>query len=443
MIPVPVDAEGLSVEAGLRLAPDFRLAFVTPSHQHPTGVEMSLQRRADLLRAANERDAWIVEDDYDGEFRYDGRAAADAEKRRPCRARHLCRHLLARSMFPSLQARLLSRAAGRWCRSSSASRAPSCRACRRASRRCSPPSSTEGHFATHLQAHARDLSRAPRGLPRRGRRSCSAACSTSAFAAGFHVVGRFVLAASSARRTCRRRRTRPASSCRRSAASASSRSPDKGLVLGVSAIDPRVHPQGRGRRWPRCWKRQSRGLQRPVLALSSSTIAAPFSATISVGALVLPDVTFGKDRCVDHAQARRCHAPAAGGRRRCRSGQAPCGRCRRRGRRCRRARGCRRPARPPSRPSAPGCISSSISVAHRRLRAMRRISRTPASMSLQVLRRGEVVRLDHRRAPSDRASAMRIAAAALRAAMRDADEEARKRIRAGSAGARRASACCS
>ena len=43
MVAVPVDAEGISVEAGLRLAPDFRLAFVTPSHQHPTGVEMSLR----------------------------------------------------------------------------------------------------------------------------------------------------------------------------------------------------------------------------------------------------------------------------------------------------------------------------------------------------------------------------------------------------------------
>ena len=73
IVPVPVDREGLSVEAGLDLAPDFRLAFVTPSHQHPTGVEMSLARRAELLAVANRNDAWIIEDDYDGEFRYDGR----------------------------------------------------------------------------------------------------------------------------------------------------------------------------------------------------------------------------------------------------------------------------------------------------------------------------------------------------------------------------------
>ncbi|WP_198672159.1 MocR-like pyridoxine biosynthesis transcription factor PdxR [Pseudogemmobacter bohemicus] len=73
LVPVPVDHEGLDVGEGLARAPAFRLAFVTPSHQHPTGAEMSLARRAALLRAAYDCDGWIVEDDYDGEFRYDGR----------------------------------------------------------------------------------------------------------------------------------------------------------------------------------------------------------------------------------------------------------------------------------------------------------------------------------------------------------------------------------
>lgn len=73
LVPVPIDAEGISVAAGLRAAPDFRLAFVTPSHQHPTGVTMSLARRFELLGAAERAGAWIVEDDYDGEFFYSGR----------------------------------------------------------------------------------------------------------------------------------------------------------------------------------------------------------------------------------------------------------------------------------------------------------------------------------------------------------------------------------
>ena len=73
LIPVPVDEEGISVEEGLRLAPNFRLAFVTPAHQHPLGVTMSLKRRFELLRAAERAGAWIVEDDFVGEFHYSGR----------------------------------------------------------------------------------------------------------------------------------------------------------------------------------------------------------------------------------------------------------------------------------------------------------------------------------------------------------------------------------
>ena len=64
---VPVDDEGLVVEA---LPPDAHLVYVTPSHQFPTGVPMSLRRRAALLRWAAEHDAVVVEDDYDSEFRW-------------------------------------------------------------------------------------------------------------------------------------------------------------------------------------------------------------------------------------------------------------------------------------------------------------------------------------------------------------------------------------
>jgi GntR family transcriptional regulator/MocR family aminotransferase len=73
LIPVPVDAEGLEVEAGRTLAPAARLAFVTPSHQYPTGVTMSLRRRLELLDWAREAGAWILEDDYDSEYRFGGR----------------------------------------------------------------------------------------------------------------------------------------------------------------------------------------------------------------------------------------------------------------------------------------------------------------------------------------------------------------------------------
>ena len=67
---VPVDAQGLDVEAGRRLAPEARLALVSPSHQYPTGVTMGLERRLALLKWADQADAMILEDDYDSEFRY-------------------------------------------------------------------------------------------------------------------------------------------------------------------------------------------------------------------------------------------------------------------------------------------------------------------------------------------------------------------------------------
>lgn len=71
--PVPVDSDGLRVQAGRERAPGARMAYVTPSHQFPLGVRMSLPRRLELLRWASDRDAWILEDDYDSEFRFEGR----------------------------------------------------------------------------------------------------------------------------------------------------------------------------------------------------------------------------------------------------------------------------------------------------------------------------------------------------------------------------------
>ena len=73
VIAVPVDDQGLDVEAGERLAPTARMAFVTPSHQHPLGIVMSVPRRMALLDWARRADAWILEDDYDSEIRYHGR----------------------------------------------------------------------------------------------------------------------------------------------------------------------------------------------------------------------------------------------------------------------------------------------------------------------------------------------------------------------------------
>jgi GntR family transcriptional regulator/MocR family aminotransferase len=73
LIPVPVTEQGLDVERGKQCCPQARLVWTTPSHQFPTGVTMSLPRRLALLEWARQADAWILEDDYDSEYRWSGR----------------------------------------------------------------------------------------------------------------------------------------------------------------------------------------------------------------------------------------------------------------------------------------------------------------------------------------------------------------------------------
>lgn len=76
VVPVPVDIDGLDVAEGVRRAPRARMAYVTPSHQYPTGAVMSAARRLMLLRWAADANAWIVEDDYDSAYRYTSRPLA-------------------------------------------------------------------------------------------------------------------------------------------------------------------------------------------------------------------------------------------------------------------------------------------------------------------------------------------------------------------------------
>ena len=70
VVSLPVGGEGIDVEVGRRLAPKAKLAYVTPSSQFPLGMPMSPRRRIDLLEWAREADAWVIEDDYDSEYRY-------------------------------------------------------------------------------------------------------------------------------------------------------------------------------------------------------------------------------------------------------------------------------------------------------------------------------------------------------------------------------------
>jgi GntR family transcriptional regulator / MocR family aminotransferase len=79
MIPVPIDDEGLNVGEGIRRCRHARAAFVTPSHQYPLGMTMSASRRFQLLDWAESCGSWILEDDYDSEYRYESRPIASLQ----------------------------------------------------------------------------------------------------------------------------------------------------------------------------------------------------------------------------------------------------------------------------------------------------------------------------------------------------------------------------
>ena len=72
-LPVPVDHNGMDIEAAIARWPQARFALLTPAHQSPLGVALSLPRRRQLLAWAAQHNMWIIEDDYDSEFRYHGR----------------------------------------------------------------------------------------------------------------------------------------------------------------------------------------------------------------------------------------------------------------------------------------------------------------------------------------------------------------------------------
>jgi GntR family transcriptional regulator/MocR family aminotransferase len=79
LISVPVDNEGMNVAAGIKRRSKARAAFVTPSHQYPLGSTMSASRRLQLLNWAQSAGAWIIEDDYDSEYRYESGPVASLQ----------------------------------------------------------------------------------------------------------------------------------------------------------------------------------------------------------------------------------------------------------------------------------------------------------------------------------------------------------------------------
>jgi GntR family transcriptional regulator/MocR family aminotransferase len=102
LVPIPVDSEGLDVTAGIELCPTARAAFVTPSHQYPLGATMSPTRRLQLLEWAHSHHAWIVEDDYDSEYRYESIPVASMQGLDPG-SRVIYIGTFSKTLFPSLR----------------------------------------------------------------------------------------------------------------------------------------------------------------------------------------------------------------------------------------------------------------------------------------------------------------------------------------------------
>ncbi len=102
IVPVPVDYEGLNVAAGIKRCRKAQAALVTPSHQYPLGVTMSASRRMQLLDWAQKSGAWIIEDDYDSEFRYESLPIASLQGL-DANARVIYIGTLSKVLFPSLR----------------------------------------------------------------------------------------------------------------------------------------------------------------------------------------------------------------------------------------------------------------------------------------------------------------------------------------------------
>jgi GntR family transcriptional regulator/MocR family aminotransferase len=101
-VPVPVDESGLQVKEGIRTAPRARLAYVTPAHQFPLCVTMSVGRRMQLLEWSRQTGGWIFEDDCDSEFRFDGRPLPTLQGLDP-KGNVIFSGSFSKMLFPSLR----------------------------------------------------------------------------------------------------------------------------------------------------------------------------------------------------------------------------------------------------------------------------------------------------------------------------------------------------
>ena len=102
LIPVPVDRDGLNVDEGVHRCRNARAVYITPSHQYPMGFTMSASRRMRLLNWAARQGSWIIEDDYDSEYRFGSHPIASLQGL-DADARVIYIGTLSKVLFPALR----------------------------------------------------------------------------------------------------------------------------------------------------------------------------------------------------------------------------------------------------------------------------------------------------------------------------------------------------
>jgi GntR family transcriptional regulator/MocR family aminotransferase len=102
LVPVPIDRDGLDVKEGMRRCRNARAVYITPSHQYPMGVTMSATRRMQLLNWAARTGSWIIEDDYDSEYRFGSHPVASLQGM-DADARVIYIGTLSKVLFPALR----------------------------------------------------------------------------------------------------------------------------------------------------------------------------------------------------------------------------------------------------------------------------------------------------------------------------------------------------
>jgi len=204
LVPVPVDASGLDVSAGIERCPRARAAYVTPSHQYPLGVTMTAARRMQLLEWGQATGAWLIEDDYDSEYRYESQPIA-ALQGLDRDARVIYIGTFSKVLFPALRVGYLvipHDLVGRFA------------AVRDALDICPPALNpavladfiTEGHFARHLRRTRALYAERRAALVEALRRELSPLLNVVGAEAGFHLTA--ILAARSGDRAVSERASR-------------------------------------------------------------------------------------------------------------------------------------------------------------------------------------------------------------------------------------------